>query len=409
MAVKTKALATLYYAQAPKYSYWDGCSTGGRQAHMEAQANPEDFDGILGGDPAMNWTRFITSELYPQIVIQRDLGGVILTPAQLTLVSSAAVSACDSALNGRHDGYISDPGACNYDPTHDRNVLCKADGGTNDTASCVTPTQALAINKMWYGQTPDGSVPDPKVDNGHSDKLTGKQLWFGPSRGTALAGGDPHVPTLAASMNGQPFPFLIALDVLALELQNPRVSGATFHNASGNGENGWKSLSYAALADAQAKGMALQKQFGNIDTDNPDLTKFRDHKGKMIVYHGLADQLIPAEGTTAYYRSVADKMGGIDKIQDFYRYYQIPGMGHCLGTGSVDGTSGVGPAAAPPLPVPYQLFSVLVDWVEKGKAPEDIVVRNASGTNSRPLCVYPKKITYKGTGDVMAASSYRCE
>jgi feruloyl esterase len=210
-------------------------------------------------------------------------------------------------------------------------------------------------------------------------------------------------------MNGQPFPFLIGLDVLALEAQNPRLSGSTFHNASGNGENGWKSLSYAELADAYAKGIALQKEFGNIDTDNPDLTKFRNHKGKMIVYHGLADQLIPAEGTTRYYRSVAAKMGGIDKIQDFYRYYQIPGMGHCLGTGSVDGISGVSPAAAPPLPVPYQLFSALVDWVEKGKVPEDIVVRNASGTNSRPLCAYPKKITYKGTGDVMAASSYRCE
>lgn len=408
MAVKTKALATLYYAQAPKFSYWDGCSTGGRQAHMEAQANPEDFDGILGGDPAMNWSRFITSELYPQIVMQRDLGG-ILAPAQLTLVSSAAVSACDSALNGQHDGYISDPGACNYDPTRDRTVLCKAGGGTNDTPSCVTSAQALAINKIWYGQTADGSVPDPKQDNGHSGKLSGKQLWFGPSRGTTLGGGDPRVPTLAASMNGQPFPFLIALDVLALELQNPRLSGPTFHNASGNGENGWKSLSYADLAEARAKGIALQKAFEDIDTANPDLTRFRDRKGKMIVYHGLADQLIPAEGTTVYYRSVAARMGGLDKVQDFYRYYQIPGMGHCLGTGSVDGISGISPAAAPPLPAPHQFFSALIDWVEQGKAPQDIVVQNASGTNSRPLCVYPKTIAYKGAGDVMAASSYLCK
>jgi feruloyl esterase len=106
--------------------------------HKLAQAHPNDFDGILAGAPAFNWTRFITNELYPQIVFQRDLGGVPMTTGQLNLLGNAAINACD-VVNGQHIGYIPDPSECRYDPTHDAAVICLANGGTNTTASCVTP------------------------------------------------------------------------------------------------------------------------------------------------------------------------------------------------------------------------------------------------------------------------------
>ena len=171
MAVETKALAAAYYTTPVKYAYWDGCSTGGRQGNEEAQTNPNDFDGILAGDAAINWTSFITGELYPQTVMQRDLGGALLTTAQLDGVSAAAVSACDSTLTGKHDGFISNPDACTYDPTLDKTALCPSSGGTNTTAACVSTVQAQAVNKMWYGQTVDGSAPAPLVANGFSQQL----------------------------------------------------------------------------------------------------------------------------------------------------------------------------------------------------------------------------------------------
>ncbi|MEO6320050.1 MAG: tannase/feruloyl esterase family alpha/beta hydrolase [Polaromonas sp.] len=185
MAVKTKALTKAYYGRDAKYAYWNGFSTGGRQGHMEAQANPKDFDGILAGAPVVNWTKFITAELYPQVVVQRDLGGVLPTTAQHALVSNAAINACD-VVNGQHLGYIPDPMQCKYDPTTDASVLCAANGGTNATADCVTPLQATAFNKFWYGQTSDGTVPSPAVDNSSGISPAANQRWYGLARGTNL-------------------------------------------------------------------------------------------------------------------------------------------------------------------------------------------------------------------------------
>jgi feruloyl esterase len=408
-AVKAKALAAIYYGTAAKYSYFDGCSTGGRQGHMEAQEYPEDFGGILVGDAALNWTRFIPAELYPQIVMQRDLGGAVLTAAQLDLVSSSAVTACDTDLNGRHAGYISDPAACRYDPTKDRTVLCKADGGSNEAAACVSPKQANAINKMWFGQTVDGSVPSPATANGYAATLFPKQLWFGLTRGTQLATLSLFgLPGLAASSNGVPLPFSIAADQVALNLQQTALSTPAFQNATGNGADGWRSLSYTDMERAQKEGAILDSEFGGINTDNPDLTKFRDRGGKMLFYYGMADQLIPIQGSTRYFEKAAEKMGGFAALQQFYRYYPVPGMGHCLGIWSVNGIAGISPAANPPLPAPGQFFTALTDWVEKSEPPENIVLRNADGSTSRPLCAYPATLRYISGGRARAAN-YACK
>lgn len=407
MAIKAKALAAGFYQRSAQYAYWDGCSTGGRQGHMQAQVNPDDFDGILAGNSAINWTTFITSELYPQIVMQRDLGGTPLTPDQMTLVSSAAVSACDSGLTGQHDGFISDPAACKYDPTQDKTVLCTGSGGTNATAACLSTVQAQAVNKIWYGQTRDGSAPAPASDTGYGATLASGQLWYGLTRGTSLNSPGAPGSSLADSTGGVPNPFPIAAHQVALNLQDPTIATPDFVNATGNGANNWKGLSYAQLANASDRGKALQAAFANINADNPDLGKFRDRGAKLLAYHGLADQLIASSGTANYYERAAKAMGGIDATQKFYRYLEIPAMGHCAGVGSVNGLAGVSPAANPPLPAPNQLFAALTDWVEKGVAPDKLVLQNADKSLARPLCTYPKKIAYLG-GDVKSAASFAC-
>ena len=126
-----------FYGEAARYVYFNGFSTGGRQGMKVVQLHPRDYDGVLAGAPVVNWSRFITTELYPQVVMQRDLGGVILTTDQHNSVGAAAVAACD-VVNGTHLRYVLDPTQCRYDPTTDASVLCTADGGTNATAACVS-------------------------------------------------------------------------------------------------------------------------------------------------------------------------------------------------------------------------------------------------------------------------------
>ena len=394
MAVKTKALATAFYGTAPRFSYWNGFATGGRQGHMEAQANPADFDGILAGAPAINWTKFTTAELYPQIVYQRDLGGVPLTTAQLTLMGNAAINACD-VVNSQHLGYIPDPSQCRYDPQLDTAVLCPSSGGTGPAGSCVTAAQALAMNKIWYGQTSNGSVPSPSADNGFatSPATSANQRWYGLARGTSLTG------------LGGATPNTLATDMVALELQDPTWATPSFINATGNGINRWTTLSYANLSNAFDQGVALQAAFANINTDDPNIDRFAARGGKMLVYHGLADTLIPPQGTVNYYTRLASRAGGDTVARNFYRLFLVPGMGHNFGNGTSN------PAANPPLPTNAQLYLALTLWVEGGNSPERIdVSAPATGTSpasSRPLCLYPTKATLTG-GDPRLAASYVC-
>jgi feruloyl esterase len=192
---------------------------------------------------------------------------------------------------------------------------------------------------------------------------------------------------------------------LALNLQNPAYARPTFVNATGNGADQWKTLTYAgpnSIANAFAQGLTLNGAFGGINTDNPDLSLFRDRGGKLILYHGLADTLIPPQGTMNYYTRVAQVMGGFPKTQQFARLFVVPGLGHCASSGSVGGGS-------PPLPAPGQMYQVLVDWVETGAAPGSIVVGTTAGTpRNRPLCMYPSQLTYLG-GDVNHAASFTCQ
>lgn len=396
MAVKTKALTKAYYGQSADKAYFNGFSTGGRQGHKLAQAYPDDYDGILAGAPAINWTKFITGELYPQVVYQRDLAGVPLTNAQATAVGNAAIGACDT-VGGQHLGYITDHSQCRYDPVNDTSVLCVSDGGTGPAGSCVTKVQATAINKIWYGMTSDGSVPFPNTDIGLGPQLSGVQQWFGLARGTSFAG-------LAGAT-----PFSIATDLVALELQDPTYAGANFINATGNGADKWKTLDYAGLSNAYAQGIALQASFANINTDDTNLVPFALRNHKMLVYHGTADVLIPFQGTLNYYNrltaAVANDPVSPLIVKNFYRLFLVPGMTH----GFANGTTNT--AANPPLPTIDQLYTTLTNWVEKGNSPEQLTISTpatAPTTASALICSYPAKPVFTGT-DPRQSTAYACQ
>ena len=396
LAEKTKALTRLYYGRAHQYAYWDGFSTGGRQGLKVAQLFPGDFDGILVGAPAINWSKYHTAGLYAQIAMKQDLGSLI-APAKLAAATQAAVKAC----GGAELGFLLDPLSCRYDPTLDAAILCEGSPGSsgvigrNSSQACLTVPEATVVNKAWYGQTADGTAPAPATDNGSATVLSDeKRLWFGWTRDTDLtaspAGGAPGL--------------ILAADQTALELQNPALGSAAFTNATGTGKNRWlDSLDYAGLANAQAQGVRLQLQFSNINTDNPDLTGFAAAGGKMVMYQGLADEYIPAQGAINYYERVISRTGGAEAVQQFYRLYLIPGFAH---SGRSEGRPFV------PVPQPSsgrdEMFVALQNWVENGKAPETIQVQSSDASVSLPLCVYPLRISYRGSGSVKSAASYSC-
>jgi hypothetical protein len=403
-AVKTKALATAYYGRPPRFCYFEGASTGGRQGYKLAQAYPEDYDGIVANLPAMNWPQWTASVLYRRLVTERDLGGVPLTEEQMDLVSNAAIRSCD-VVGGVHLGYIMDNEACRYDPAQDPEVLCVSDGGNDASPHCVTKAQAEAINKMWYGLTVDGSAPPPEVDNGTGLELTGKRRWHGLTRGTSLylAYFTKQDPVMSKRLReAQQAGDDPAADQVALQLQNPTIAGPGFKNASGNGEALWRKLSHEQLSNAFDRGRALDAVFGGLASDDPDLSAFRARGGKMLSWHGWNDESIPIQTTIRYYESVVQEMGGLEKVQSFFKLYLVPGAGHM----SPHGTSN--PDANPPAVAPGQFYRLLVDWVENGIEPGRVEIRSPSADRpqiTQPIFPYPQKAKYVG-GDPHVASSY---
>jgi Tannase and feruloyl esterase len=411
MAEKSKALVKLYYARAHKYAYWDGFSTGGRQGFKSAQKYPGDFDGILAGAPAFNWTHFITSEMYPQAVMLKELGGPIAA-TKLNAVSAAATGACDASGLG----FIVDTAACRYNPANDAAALCTttrtlsgASGSNIDPAKCLSLAEAQVVNKIWYGQTTDGSAPDPAIDNSSGKTVGAKQLWWGLTRGSSLT-------SLAGAV-----PFPIATDNIALILKSPLFAQTvplTLVNASATPTDKWKTLSYADLASVAAQGVSMQAGFSDINTDNPNLSAFRDKGGKVLTYHGLADELIAPQGSVNYYTRVEAAMGGQAEVHKFNRLFLIPGMGHntVFKVSALDPATGAVTAATkvplPALPINGgsndQLFTALRNWVESGIAPSRLDLSSSDGSVSMPICAYPQRATHSGTGSVKAAASYAC-
>jgi feruloyl esterase len=349
MTVTGKALTQALYAAPPQYSYFNGCSTGGRQGLMEAQRYPQDYNGIVSGAPAINWENFIPQELWGSVQINAAANPI--PSCKLAAATAAAISACDE-IDGVKDGVIEDPKRCNYDP--------RALIGTS-AGDCGTFTEADAnlIRKFWEG---------PRREDGSF-------LWYGQARGADLNSlyGSQGTPLKARA-------FGIALDYLKYFLaQNPQLD--------------WTTLTPAAYERFWDQSV---EQYGSvIGTDNADLTAFRDHGGKLLVWHGWADPLITAEGTVDYYKRVQQRMGA-EKVSEFARLFMAPGVGHCGG--------GAGPT-------PSGQLEAVLSWVEDGKAPATLTATRRDQTGaarSRPLCPYPLVAKYKGTGSTDESANFVC-
>jgi hypothetical protein len=347
LTLQSKELIRAFYAERPKYSYWNGCSTGGRQGLIQAQRLPGGYDGILAGAPAINWDRFIPAELWPQIAMKEEAGGP-LSACKLNTVTNAAIAACDS-FDGVIDGVLEDPRRCHFDP-----VALQCAAGATPDCNCLTPKEVAAVRKVWDG---------PRSTDGN-------RLWYGLTRGTPLA----------ALAGANPFP--ISSDHVRYWVEHDK----TFD---------WHKLDYAAFeAEFQKSRAGLNRVIGS---DDPDLRQFRRDGGKVLIWHGLSDQLIFPEGTIDYYERVVDKTGGLKETQSFARLFLAPGVGHCGG--------GSGPNS-------FDMFGELVKWVEMGQAPERItasLMQNNQVVRSRPLCAYPKVATYTGAGSTNDAGNFVCE
>lgn len=353
MTVAGKAVTQAYYPGELRDSYFYGCSTGGREGLMEAQRYPDDYNGIVSGAPAINWTRFIPAEIWPALVMNQMHDA--LPTCKEDAFTSAVIKACD-ARDGVTDGIISNLADCHWNA--DRLIGVQTPCGT------ITPADAAVMNKIWAGPV----------------SRRGGKLWYGLERGASLAG-------LAATTttNGvtTPAPFPITVSWLGTWLQkNPTWD--------------WKTLTYAQFDRLFAQSVA--EFSGVIATDNPDLSAFREHGGKILVWHGLADELIFPQGTIQYYQRVQRAMGGPRATSSFARLFLAPGAQHCA--------SAVGPAPADPL-------AAVVNWVERGQAPTSIlgtVTDPTTGvvTLSRPLCAYPLVARYTGHGAISQAQNFTC-
>jgi feruloyl esterase len=350
MTVTGKALAEAFYGKPPRYSYFNGCSTGGRQGLMEAQRYPDDYNGILSGAPAINWPKLHVEQLWGHLVMLADKN--LVSQCKLDAAVAAAITACD-AIDRVKDGVLEDPRRCTFDPK-------ELVGVTPPGCSPISTADADVIRKIWEG---------PR-------RRDGTFLWYGLPRGAGFAlsatGGTPPA--------GRPFG--ITLDWFRYFLtQNPQWD--------------WTTLTYASYE--QLWDQSVEQFNGVIGTDNPDLSAFRDRGGKLIAWHGWADPLIYAEGTIDYYGRVLKHMGGAEKTASFIRLFMAPGVGHCAG------------GAGPP---PSGQFDAVVRWVEDGVAPAtlDAISRDASGkaVRSRPLCQYPLVARYKGRGSTDDAANFEC-
>jgi feruloyl esterase len=418
-AAKTKALVNLYYGKAPKYTYYDGHSQGGRQGMKIAQEYPELYDGYMIAQPALSIAKFGTAGLYPQIVMKTELGFTAANKPEaaafatrVAAASKRAVAVCDKAGLG----FLLDPFTCDYNPARDADMLCAGvdgegvTGRNNDSATCMTLKEANALNRIWFGATSDGSFDAAQSAEARSGKSLGKnQLWWTFTRSTAIGGQITNASSLGVAL---------ALQDVSYAPDASTASGDPITNASTDVRNKWRELDYAGLADAVNRGVALQPAlFSDLITDKADLGKLRDLGRKVIVYSGLVDDAIPPAGNINYHERVVATMGGHAEVQKFMRMYLLPGSAHSsqgraytVGgkTDTVPLPKLPGNANQTPTREQDQFFTALVDWVEKGAAPGEIMLTSRDNSLSYPVCVYPLRTTWNGNGDAKQASSYGC-
>jgi feruloyl esterase len=348
MTVTAKAMVAAFYNRAPRLSYYNGCSTGGRQGLMEAQRYPYDFDAILAGAPVYNQIHLNTSQVSLQIDMLRD-PSLILPAAKVKLVAAAVLNACD-AQDGVRDGIVGNPEMCKFEPA---TLMCKGSLGPGGTAAadCLTARQVESVRKAYAPvKTKGGAVVYP----GHAPGF--EAGWRIPEPGAALNPLFADMPRYVARQDAN-----------------------------------WDVMSFDLEAD-----LALAvKNAGYIESSDPNLTKFKARGGKLLLYHGWADPGPAPANTIHYVNEVVRTLG--PKQDDWMRLFLLPGVGHCGG--------GPGPDQA-------DFVAALERWRESGTAPDQIPAAHVAGNRvdiTRPLCPYPQVATHRGTGSTNDAANFVCK
>jgi Tannase and feruloyl esterase len=349
VTVLAKEIISQYYGQPAKHSYYDGCSTGGREGMTMSQRYPTYFDGIIAGDPAMRTGYSNVALAYAQSVFAsiapKDASGKpepakVFSESDKKLLGDAIMKNCDEK-DGLKDGMIFNIEACGFNPA---TLTCK--GAKTD--ACLSADQTGALAKAFAG---------PKDSHGNevyspfpyeSGFLSGKGGAFG----SFLPSAGPDILASVMPRGG--------MDI-----------------------------------DAMVAGVRADENQMFTDTTWTNLSSFFGHGGKIAFYHGTADPVFSPFDTLAYYEKMAAANGGADQVMASSRFYFVPGMNHCGG----------GPAALDR----FDMLAAVVDWVENGKAPDSVIATGkAFPGRSRPLCAYPKHAQYKGQGNPEDAGSFEC-
>jgi feruloyl esterase len=376
--VDAKALTKAYYGVAQRRAYFIGCSNGGRQALMSAQRYPEDFDGIIAGAPALDWTGFTTAFAWNEQAMLRP-GAFI--PATLAPVIEAAVNRQCDALDGVTDGVVSAPQACHFQP---EKLLCSA-GQTKD---CLTEPQVQALRTIYLGA--------------HDSRGTRLSVGFTPGGETG------SVPGLG--WEGWVFGLKPGVST-----QSAFVWGVMRDMVVGDGN--WQIASFNFDRDPQ---ILLDKVGPILNATDTNLSGFARRGGKLILFQGWSDAAIPPLNTIRYYEGVGERMGE-KKRAEFLRLFMVPGMQHCAGGPGPSSFGGLTAAVQPENPS-HDLSAALERWVDRGAAPESVrairghdlkrALYNPTLDNdvesSGLLCAWPKHARWKGTGDPKNAASYIC-
>lgn len=367
MTEVAKATIKAFYGRGPQQSYFASCSNGGRQALMEAQRFPGDYDGILAGAPANYWTRLFTKALADSQATTLDPGAYI--PARkLPAIAKAVSGACDAG-DGVADGVVGDPSRCLFDPG---TLTCKE----GDSDACLTTPQVTALRALYAG---------PRDSRG-------ERIFPGYVPGGEEGDGG-WGPWITGSAPGNSLMLVFALGYF---------SNMVYEKAD------WD---YRTANVEQALAAAVEKTAHKVDAADPNLHAFKERGGKLIVYHGWNDPAISASSAIEYYDSVVGRLGR-QETDSFLRLYMVPGMQHCGGGPgpSSFGQDGEGVPADPR----GNVLTALEQWVEKGTAPTTLVAtKYASDPKkevlaTRPLCPHPHVARYKGEGDPNDAASFAC-
>ncbi len=364
-AVQAKEIVAAFYGHRADHTYFDACSNGGREALMEAQRFPEDYDGILAGAPANNWTRMLSADIdISQAMLANP--AAYISNMKLPAIQRSALQACDAA-DGVKDGIVNNPEQCHFDPA---TLLCHGE----ETRACLTAPQIATLRKLYTGgATKEGEILFPGYTPG--SEQPGWEYWVtGPGPGAAAGARYPV----------QYFRYMV--------FQDPK----------------WDLMTADAGASMRA---AAEKLDGSLVAVDPDLSRFAGRGGKLILYHGCNDAAISPYITIQYVHSVSEKMGAA-RAGEMLRLYMMAGTEHCAGG---PGASNFGQLGMHSADAGSGAIEALEQWVEHGKAPEMLIGAKMAGTGAsakvvmtRPVCPYPEVVTYKGSGSTDLAENFTC-